>query len=263
MCTLVRSGWGRESPIPPARPPPEPRNAMASPSPELPETEEQRIKAAYARRGGIELYSRLNVAQLFLAQERERRTIALLKRHHLTPLAERTILEIGCGLGNWLRDFVNWGATPTNLTGLDLLPDRVARAGELCPPGVTLLCGSAAQLELADESFDIVLQATVFTSILDGEFRRRAAAEMLRVLRPGGIVLWYDFHARNPRNPDVRGVTKREILALFPGCDVHLERITLAPPIARALARRSWSLCSTLGRIPLLCTHYLGAIRKP
>lgn len=239
---------------------------MATPSPALPdgspESEERRIRSAYARRGGIELYSRLNVAQLFLAQERERRTIALLKRHGITPLADRTFLEVGCGLGNWLRDLVNWGAAPHNLTGLDLLPDRLDRARELCPPGVSLVCGSAARLHFPDDSFDVVLQATVFTSILDDDFRRLAAAEMLRVVRPGGLVLWYDFHARNPQNPDVRGVRKHEIHALFPGCDIDLERITLAPPLARALAPRSWSLCSILCRIPLLCTHYLGAIRK-
>jgi ubiquinone/menaquinone biosynthesis C-methylase UbiE len=230
---------------------------------ELPTSDEEaRIRGAYARRGDVSRYSLFNPGQLYMVQERQRRTLALLAREGFAPLADRRILEVGCGLGNWLRDFVDWGAAPRNLAGIDLLPDRVAAARALCPPAVTLLAGSAAQLPFADDAFDIVLQATVFTSILDASFRRRAAAELLRVVRPGGIVLWYDFHAHNPRNADVRGVTRAEIAALFPACDITLERITLAPPLSRALAPVARPLCTILGRIPLLCTHHLGAIRK-
>jgi ubiquinone/menaquinone biosynthesis C-methylase UbiE len=235
---------------------------MVIPTPDANRGEERRIEEAYARRDAPSLYSLLNSGQLFMVQERERRTLALLKRHGMTPLRERTVLEVGSGLGNWLRDFVKWGANPHNMVGIDLLPDRVEQAKALCPPGVTLRCGSAAQLDFPDDSFDIVLQATVFTSILDDEFRRRAAAEMRRVVKPGGLILWYDFHRSNPRNPNVRGVTRSEIGALFPDCDIDLRPLTLAPPLARAIAPRSWLACSLLTYIPALCTHYLGAIRK-
>ena len=59
---------------------------------------------------------------------------------------------------------------------------------------------------------------------------------MLRVLKPGGLILWYDFHVDNPHNRDVQGVRKREIFELFSGCDIRLHRITLAPPIVRLVA---------------------------
>jgi len=85
---------------------------------------------------------------------------------------------------------------------------------------------------------------------------------MLRVLKPDGLIVWYDFHVNNPKNRDVRGVKKQEIRELFPACQIELRRATLAPPIARTLASYSWLLCYLLERIPLLCTHYLGAIRK-
>ena len=49
-------------------------------------------------------------------------------------------------------------------------------------------------------------QATVFSSTLDRRMRQNIAREMLRVLKPEGIVLWYDYHVNNSRNPDVRGV---------------------------------------------------------
>ncbi|MBI4686396.1 MAG: hypothetical protein HY756_01215 [Nitrospirae bacterium] len=56
---------------------------------------------------------------------------------------------------------------------------------------------------------------------------------MRRVLKPDGIILWYDYHMNNPKNPDVRGVKKNEIFEMFPDCSIDLNRTTLAPPVAR------------------------------
>jgi hypothetical protein len=92
--------------------------------------------------------------------------------------------------------------------------------------------------------------------------RQCIATEMLRVLKPGGFVLWYDFFVDNPRNPDVRGVRRREIRKLFPGCQIHLRRITLAPPIGRLVGRYSPFVYMLLSRSKTLCTHYLGLIKK-
>jgi SAM-dependent methyltransferase len=225
--------------------------------------EEARIAAAYARRGAPERYSWFSPGHLFMMQERERRTLALLRRLGVASLHDRTVLEVGCGAGSWLRDLVKWGAAPQHVVGIDLLPERVAQARALSPAGMRIECGSAGQLDFADASFDLVLQATVFSSILDESLQRRVASELRRVVKPDGLILWYDFHVGNPRNPDVRGVAAREIRALFPGCEVELERLTLAPPLARALAPRSWALCSLLAMIPPLRTHYLGCIRTP
>jgi hypothetical protein len=102
----------------------------------------------------------------------------------------------------------------------------------------------------------------VFTSVLDSQIKLRIALEMLRVAKPGGIIFWYDFSVDNPLNKNVKGVGSREIHRLFQGCDIDLKRITLAPPIARLLAPYSWLVCYFLSKVPLLCTHYLAAIRK-
>ena len=174
----------------------------------------------------------------------------------------KKILEVGCGTGHWLREFIKWGARPENITGVDLLPDRVAEAKQLCSEAVRIQCGSAAEPALPDATFDLVLQSTVFTSILDLGLKQQIAAEMLRVLRKDGLIVWYDYHVNNPWNPDVRGVKKREIYQLFPGCRITLRRITLAPPLTRLITPCSWLACYLLERIPLLCTHYLGVIRK-
>jgi SAM-dependent methyltransferase len=226
-----------------------------------PVAEETRIRAAYARRDRADRYSWFNAAHLLAVQERERRTVALLQRHGYESLAETTILELGCGTGLWLREFLKWGARPSNLAGVDLLEDRIAEARRLCPPELTLICASAIEPLVPPRQFDIVLQSMVATSILDPAMRQALANAMLAALRPGGMILWYDYHTGNPRNRDVRAVTRREIGQLFPGCRIELQRITVAPPLARLIAPRARWLYSLLQLIPLVKTHYLGVIR--
>jgi SAM-dependent methyltransferase len=224
--------------------------------------EEERIRAAYAARVGESCYAE-SLAGRFQLQERERHVLRLLDRYGLMPLPGRKILEVGCGTGKWLRDLVAWGADPENVFGVELLQASAARARRLCSQAVTIECGNAAELHFPSESFDIVLQATVFTSVLDQDMKGAIAAEMMRVLRPDGVILWYDFFWKNPRNPYVQPVTRNEITRLFPGCSLDLRRVSLAAPLARFLAPRWWAGCSILSRVPSLCTHYLGAIRRP
>lgn len=88
------------------------------------------------------------------------------------------------------------------------------------------------------------------------------AKEMLRVLKPEGIILWYDYYISKPTNPDVKGVGKKEIKRLFPNCSFHFKQAILAPPLARVIAPYSPLLCYLLEKIPFLCTHYLAVIRK-
>jgi SAM-dependent methyltransferase len=221
--------------------------------------EEQRIRSAHAARKAETSYTE-SPAGRFQIQERERQVLQLLDRYGLLPLAGKRILEIGCGTGKWLRDLVAWGADPDHLFGVELLQASAARARRLCPPEVTIECGNAAEPRFDAGSFDIVLQANVFTSVLDEDMKQAMAGEMIRVLRPGGVIVWYDFTMRNSCNSYVRPMTGTDIQRLFPGCSIDLRRISLAPVLTRLLAPRSWGLCSILSRFPPLCTHYLGAI---
>ena len=234
--------------------------------PETAAAEEARIRKVYSKRKDTAFYSGLyscfNPGHLFMAQERERRILGLLQQHGNEDLKSKNLLEIGCGGGHWLREFIKWGALPENVVGIDLLEDRVAEARRLCPSGVKIQCGSAAKLEFLDESFDLVLQSTVFTSILDSSLKQQVASEMMRVVKREGLILWYDYHVNNPRNSDVRGVKRREIYQLFPGCRIMLKRITLLPPLTRLLVPYSYLACYLLGKLPPLCTHYLGVIEK-
>lgn len=223
--------------------------------------EEDRIRIAYSRRVSDGRYSYFNAGHLFMLQQRERRLLDLLRCQGCARLDTIRVFEIGCGTGHWIRQFIQWGARPENVGGVDLLEERVAEAARLCPRGVSLSCGNAAALDHPDASFDIVLQSTAFTSILDAAMKQQIAAEMLRVLAPTGLIVWYDYRVNNPSNPDVRGIGRQEVEQLFPGCRVELQSITLAPPLSRRIAPVSVLCCQALESIPLLRTHLLGVIR--
>jgi SAM-dependent methyltransferase len=190
-----------------------------------------------------------------------RACIAALVRAHLFPLDDRSVADVGCGTGTWLLEFAQWGADSAHLAGIDLDENRVAQACRRLP-GADLHAGDAQHLPWPDSSFDLVSQFTLFTSILEPSVKARIAAEMVRVTKPGGLILWYDFRFNNPHNPNVRGIEAGEIRSLFPGCSVRLERVTLAPPLARRVVPISYTLALLLDHLPFLRTHYLGSIRK-
>jgi ubiquinone/menaquinone biosynthesis C-methylase UbiE len=224
--------------------------------------EEARIQRAYAHRrkqGRDRTSSWSRPAYAYDMQDRERKVLATLQRLGVR-LAETRVLEVGCGTGAWIRDFVRWGAAPENIRAIDLLPECVVEARQRCAPGVHLQCCSATSLPFADSSFDLVLQATMFSSILEPAVRRVIAAEMLRVAGSNGVILWYDLSVNNPWNANVRGIGRAEVQELFPGCRIELQQISLAPPLARWIAPWSHQLWVLLASVPWLCTHYLCVI---
>lgn len=198
---------------------------------------------------------------LFLLQEGERVWTELLRRNGFLPLEGRRVLDVGSGSGKLLVRMSLLGARPEDLAGVDLLEHEVERARTLAPQ-IDFRVGDATELPFEDASFDLVTTFTTFSSMRADETRKAAAAEIRRVLRPRGGVLWYDFWV-NPRNPEVQALGMKDIEGLFPGAEIDAKRVTLAPPIARRVARVSWLACSFLDAFPFLRTHWLALIRPP
>lgn len=206
-------------------------------------------------------YSLFRPGELYMLQQREVATLGMLKSSGCHSLKETKILEIGCGRGHRLADFLRWGAQARNINGVELLEEFVREAQDNYP-AFKIVQASAHHLPFEAGSFDLVYQSTVFTSILDKALRQEIAAEMLRVLKPGGILLWYDFRYPNPKNKNVQPIRRHELIELFPNTRIKLRSVTLAPPLARALAPLSPMICRALEAAPPLRTHYLGIITK-
>jgi len=237
--------------------------------------EAARIIEEYARRAReipTDYYSFFKRDILFSYQRRVQWVIRALRNSGISCLRDRVVLEVGCGRGDWLVDLETWGAQRKNLAGVELHPekgkeaqarlgDQRDRSGRILSQGSDIRIGDASTLSWPTATFDIVIQSTVFSSILAREMKFAVASEMTRVLKPQGVILWYDLLYNNPKNPNVAGIKSKEIRELFPGFSLHLNRITLAPPIARRLVPISWMGALALEKLMFLNTHYLAILK--
>lgn len=234
---------------------------------EIQNDEIQKVRERYSRRdldllSQTSLYNPLNPSVYMECQEKERALIHWIKYAGLTPVQNKRVLEIGCGTGKNLIELLSLGFQPENLVANELLDERALSARHRLPAATQILIGDASNLDLPENSFDVVLQSTVFTSILDDEFQKKLAKRMWAMAKPQGGVLWYDFIFDNPNNPDVRGIPIRRIHELFPDGKIKVWRLTLAPPISRRVTKIHPNLYTLLNTIPFLRTHVLCWIKK-
>ena len=107
----------------------------------------------------------------------------------------RDVLEVGCGTGLVLSRIKKFARSAQ---GIDLSPEMLERAKAR---GLTVQVGSATALPFEDAQFDVTCSFKVLAHVPEIE---TALGEMLRVTRPGGVVL-AEFY--NPHS--LRGLVKR------------------------------------------------------
>jgi SAM-dependent methyltransferase len=212
-----------------------------------------------AQAGGGARADAITDAELLWLHQRERLLLGGLRRSGLGALQELEILDVGCGAGGHLVRLLGHGADAQRLHGVDLSEPRVALARRRLP-AADLQVVDGRHLPYPAGAMDVVLQFTTLSSIVAPADRAAVAREMARVTRPGGLIVSYDFWL-NPFNSRTRGVTRRELRALFPGARVAAHSVTLAPPIARPVCRRSYTAAALLQALPPLRTHVLAFIR--
>lgn len=194
-----------------------------------------------------------------------RRAEAALAALTVAGLDERiglaTILDVGCGTGQWLGELVEWGADPVRMLGVELLEDRL-REGRVSRPELRLVLASGWALPVRDSTFDLVSLFTVLSSLPDPESRLMLGREVRRVLRPGGHALVYDFRFRRPGSTDLVGIGPKEVMAALGGSLVWRRSLTLAPPLARRLARlgAGWVLAAER-LLSIFRTHRMYLVR--
>jgi ubiquinone/menaquinone biosynthesis C-methylase UbiE len=178
-------------------------------------------------------------------------------------------LDVGCGTGVLAARLAAAGYEMSGVDPsegmLDVLRER--------SPGVRAVRASGTELPFDDDGFDLVTSVAVMHHIADPADVRRALAEMVRVVRPGGRVLVWDHNPRNPywgrlmaRVPQDTGaerlVPEREVLD---GLRAAGGRVLLSAQLGlvadftpRAALRAAAGVERLVERVPLarrLCAH--------
>jgi SAM-dependent methyltransferase len=243
-------------------------------------TEVERLTAEYEQRdkGGVagSIYSFSNPGYVFHVQDIEWELLRAFRDHDV-ELADCDVLEVGVGFGTFLQRVVDFGARSG--TGIDVLPWRIDQARERYPK-LELVTGDAAALPFEDNRFQITMQLTCLTSVLDAETRKQIASEMQRVTAPGGLIVSYDMRPtplairmmgraysairRLPRDTGTPTIalTAADVENLFGVSDSYHRTVTLNFELA-ALAARSRVFAQLLRAQPWLRTHELVVIRQP
>jgi ubiquinone/menaquinone biosynthesis C-methylase UbiE len=94
------------------------------------------------------------------------------------------VLDVGCGTGRWLRRYQHLGLQPVGVDATSGMLDRAIENGTTVP----LIAADATRLPLADAKFDCVSDITVVQHI-PRSLQPQAMREMVRILRPGGILI--------------------------------------------------------------------------
>lgn len=113
----------------------------------------------------------------------------------LSPEPGQRILDLGCGTGT-LAFLIKQEEPDAEVHGLDADPEILARARskeeESGGQEVSFVRGLSDELPYEDESFDRVV-TSLFFHHLTREVKLRTAAEIVRVLRPGGELHFADW----------------------------------------------------------------------
>ena len=153
---------------------------------------------------------RRNLIHRLLTKERAQRG---------TPL---TILDIGCGTGQLMKEMQAYGS----VTGIDISERAVAYCKER---GLAPDVGSADALPYANNSFDTVVIMDVLEHL---QSDTAGARELLRVLKPGGTAIitvpafMFLWSVTDELSNHYRRYTRKQIVALLQANGFTLERAT-------------------------------------
>jgi len=104
----------------------------------------------------------------------------------LPDVSGKTVLDLACGSGRYLKKLLDLGSKVP--LGLDVSPEMLRRARQLT---ANLVRGDLLHLPFQPRSFEVVTCGVAVGYVRD---LSGALAEMSRVLTPGGVVVYSDFH---------------------------------------------------------------------
>ena len=121
------------------------------------------------------------------------------------------VLDLCCGLGGPARYLAYHHGC--RVTGVDMNTDRLAGAVRLTErtkleDRVLFHHANALQTGLADETFDVIVSQEAFCHIPD---KKTLIAECVRLLKPGGRIVYTDILARNSMTNEIRSRLENEM----------------------------------------------------
>lgn len=125
----------------------------------------------------------------------------------ITPLEDKTILDIGCGVGTYVKRFRKFSA---KVVGVDVEFERVKRGSADSP---NLMVAEGEHLPFESNCFDIILLNEVIEHVADDAQTLR---EAVRVAKPGGYVVVYAPNRLYPLETHGIYVGKKFIYRLTP-----------------------------------------------
>ena len=123
-----------------------------------------------------------------------------------------TVLDVGCGIGGSSRILArDYGFA---VTGITISPQQVQRAQQLTQEelDVQFLVDDAMALSFPDASFDVVWSIEAGPHMPD---KAIFARELIRVLKPGGVMVLADWNQRDDRQKPLNFWEKRVMRQLL------------------------------------------------
>ena len=127
------------------------------------------------------------LAALSVGGEARFRQLAL---QNLQITSDTKVLDLCCGCGQTTKYLVS---KSNSVVGLDISPVSLQRAAKNVPKA-KYVEGLAQDMPLADSSFDMVHTSSALHEMTTSELEQ-IFAEVYRILKPGGIFTFIDFHA--------------------------------------------------------------------
>ncbi len=177
--------------------------------------------------------------------------------------ADKRVLEVGCGGGGNLLELLRLGFAPEHMTrhraaARTLRAGAPHAAGRAAPDRGRRDRGAhrAGQPAPRAAVHRLLLAARRRHAQLPG--RRRCGAGW----RPAAQCCGTTSPSTTRATPTCAACRWRELRALFPQARIVARRVTLAPPLARAVCRIHPRLYPLLNAVPLLRTHVLAWLAK-
>ncbi|PWT79981.1 MAG: hypothetical protein C5B57_12995 [Blastocatellia bacterium] len=188
-------------------------------------------------------------------------------------------LDVGCGQGWYVRRMRGRGF---DVTGVDSSPEQVQIAQRNVGSSGLVRLGSILQIPAADETYDFAYAINVLHHLTSIEEQRTAFTELIRVVRPGGLLFVHEINTQNVLFRFYMGYVFPSLNCIDEGVERwllpnQLARYTHAPvvdvryftflpefaPATLVTLLAPFERRLEKSRLGLYSAHYMAAVRKP